>query len=85
MYSADFGLYDFWVFGVLKRELRNKHFESDVELVTAINHFFQDLPPEEFHKTMTAKWKERLLGCIVNDGGYFETEIVDRDEDDDDE
>ncbi len=73
----------FLVFGALKRELHNRHFESDVELVTAINHFFQDLLPEEFHKTMTAKSKERMLACIVNGSGYFERDIVDHDDDDD--
>ncbi len=43
----------------------------------------QDLRPEEFHKTMTAKWKERILVCVANDDGYFEKDIVDRDDDDD--
>ncbi len=38
--------------------------------------------PEEFHKT-TTKWKENA-GCTANDGGYFEKDIVDRDDDDDD-
>ncbi len=55
-------------FGARKWELRNRHFESDVELVTVANHFFQD-PPEEFHKMMTAKWKERMLAYIANDSG----------------
>ncbi len=36
-------------------------------MVTAVNHFFQDLPPEEFSKLMTAKWKERMLVCIAYD------------------
>ncbi len=45
-----------------------------------MNNFIQDLPPKEFHKTMTAKW-ERMLACIVNDGGHVEKDIVDRDGD----
>ncbi len=53
---------DFWGFGALKWELRKRYFELDVKLVTAVNCFFQNLPPEEFHKMMTEKWKERMLG-----------------------
>ncbi len=30
---------------------------------------------------MTEKWKEKMLACIVNDGGYSEKEIADRDND----
>ncbi len=61
------------------------HFELGVELVTTVNHFLLDLHLEEFHKGMTAKWKERMLARIANDGGYFEKDIVDRDDDKDDE
>ncbi len=42
-------------FGALKWELRNRHFESDVDLVTDVNGFFQDLPLQEFYKMMAAK------------------------------
>ncbi len=34
---------------------------------------------------MTAKWTERMLVCIANDGGYFKKDIVDCDNNDDDE
>ncbi len=51
----------------------------------SVRHFFQDLPPEEFHKLTTTKWKESMLECITNDGGYSEKEIVDCDDDDDEE
>ncbi len=81
-YSPDLTLGDFWCFGALIWKLRNRHFESDVKLVTAIKHFFQALSPEEFHKTMTAKWKERMLVCIADDCGFFEKEIADRDDED---
>ncbi len=60
-----------------------RHFESDVELMTAVNFLFQDLPIEGFHKTMTTKWKERMLACIANDGGYFEKDIVECGNEDD--
>ncbi len=79
MYSSGFAPCDFWVSGALKWEL---HIEMDAKLVTAVNCFFQDLPPKEFHKTMTTKWKERMMLCIVNDSGYFEKDIVDHDDDD---
>ncbi len=77
-YNTNFPSCDFWVFGVLKRELHNKYFESGNQLVTAINCFFEDLSPEEFLKMMIAKWKKRMLACIANDNGYFEKDIVDR-------
>ncbi len=64
-YSLNLAPCDFWVFGALKQELRNRHFESDVVLVTAANRFSQDLPPEEFHKTIMLSW-------IADDGGHFE-------------
>ncbi len=41
--------FDFWVFKSLKWELSNRHFESDVELVIAVNHLFQDLPHSARH------------------------------------
>ncbi len=82
-YSADLASCGFWVFGILKRELCNRHFQSDVEFVTAVNRFFQNLPTKEFLKTMSAKWKERMLASIVNDVYYFEKDIVDHDEEDD--
>ncbi len=53
--KSDLAECHFWVFGALKWELRNKYFESDAESATAVNLFFQDLPPEVFYKTMTAK------------------------------
>ncbi len=34
---------------------------------------------------MTAKWKERMPVCIVNGSGYFEKNIVDSNDDNDDE
>ncbi len=34
---------------------------------------------------MTAKWKERMLACIANVGGYFVKYIVDHDDGDDKE
>ncbi len=84
-HSPDLARCDFWVFRALKWESCNRHFESDIKLVTAVNHLFQDLPAEEFYKMMAAKWKERLLVCIVNGDGYFEKDIVDCDDDDDDD
>ncbi len=75
---------DFWVFGALNWELRNTHFKSNVELVTAANHLFQDPPPKKFHKMITVKREERMLTCIANDNGYFEKDNVDRDDDNDD-
>ncbi len=85
VYSPNLVPPDFWFFEDLKWELHNGHFKSDVKLVTVVKHFFQDSPPEEFHKTMTATWKERMLACIANDGGYFKKYIVDYDDDDDNE
>ncbi len=82
-YSPNLGTCNFWVFRDLKWELCNRHFESDVELMTAVNCFFQNLPLE-FHKTMTTKCKERMLVYIANEGGYLEKDIVDPDNDDDD-
>ncbi len=84
-YSPDLARYNFWVFRALKCESRIRHFELDVEMVSAVNCFFQDLPPEEFHKTTTAKWKERLQVCTANAGGYIEKDIADCDDDNDDE
>ncbi len=83
VYSANFAPYDIRVFGDLKWELCIRRFQLYVRLVIAANHFFEDLPPEELHKMMTSKWKERMLTCIENDGGYFEEYIVDDDDDND--
>ncbi len=59
---------EFWVFGALKWESHNTHFELYVELVTAINRFFQDFPPEAFHKTMMPHGRrECWLVCIADD------------------
>ncbi len=74
---------DFWFFGALKWELRNRHFELDVELVTALNHLFQYLPPEGIPQNTDCKMPGQKLTCVANDGGYLEKDIVDRDGDDD--
>ncbi len=75
MCSPDLSPCYFCVFGALKWKLCNRHFESDIEFVTAVNSFFKDLPSEEFHRLMTAKGKERMLACIADDGGYFEKDL----------
>ncbi len=72
-------LYAIFGFWALKWELRNRHFELDIKLMTAINRFFQDFLLE-FRKTMTAEW-ERMLTCIANDGSHFEKDVVDRNDD----
>ncbi len=71
-----------------KPDLKNNwllHHDNAKPHITSIGREFSEkeknfLP--EFHKTMTAKWKERMLVCIVNDSGYFEKDIVDCDDDD---
>ncbi len=65
-----------------KEKFAHRHFESNVK-------FFDYSKPllfwpsfEKILQTMAAKWKERMLVCIVNDSGYFEKDIDDDDDDD---
>ncbi len=65
-------------------EWHNRHVKLDVKLVTAANWFFQDHVPKEFQKWWLQN-ERRESEHVLSDGGCFEKDIVNRNDDDDDE
>ena len=57
MYSPDIAPCDFDVFGLMKNSLENCEFETEEELIDAINVFFTQKKSDYWKKIfMTCKW-----------------------------
>ncbi len=73
-YSPDLALCDFWLFLLLKEELRKCRFATDKGMVNVVQGFFNSIPKAEFQKTILQHWKQRMRDCVVSKGRYFEKE-----------
>ncbi len=66
-YSLDLAPCDFWLFPQLKEQ----HFETTQECITAAETFFNSLSSDDFEKTFT-KWQDRMCSCLAVQGAYLE-------------
>ena len=75
-YSPDPAPSDFFLFPNLKKDIRGLHFQSDEEVVTAVEEWVNGKDPDFFSSglmTLEHRWSK----CITLEGNYIEKEEVD--------
>ncbi|UYV70437.1 hypothetical protein LAZ67_7002977 [Cordylochernes scorpioides] len=70
-YSPDLAPSDYFLFGLLKKELKGKRFDSDEDVQKVVQDFFHTLPKSAY-KEGIYKLAERWRRCIEGQGDYFE-------------
>ncbi|UYV66659.1 K02A2.6-like [Cordylochernes scorpioides] len=70
-YSPDLAPSDFFLFGLLKKELKGKRFDSDEDVQKVVQDSFHTLPKSAY-KEGIYKLPERWRRCIESQGDYFE-------------
>ena len=65
-YSPDLSLCDFWSVPEVKRGLRGRKFETDADVIQAVTTLLNQIPKEEFGKTMLQKWDERMKLSLIH-------------------
>ncbi len=70
-YSPDLAPSYFWPFPILKRRLGGERFQTDAEVQSAVDAFFQK-NPTEFYTTGIPPIVERYTKCIDQGGDYVE-------------
>lgn len=68
-YSPDLAPSDFGLFGTVKDYFKGREFESEEELLSAINEFLTS-KSKQFFKSLFENWEKRLKRCIELDGDY---------------
>ncbi|UYV65437.1 hypothetical protein LAZ67_3004385 [Cordylochernes scorpioides] len=69
-YSPDLASSDYFLFGLLKKELKGKRFDSDEDVQKVVQDFFHPLPKSAY-KEGIYKLPERWRRCIESQGDYF--------------
>ena len=75
-YSPDLAPSDFFLFPNLKKDIRALHFQSDEEVVTAVEEWVNGKDPDFFSSGLMAL-EHRWSKCITLEGNYIEKEEVD--------
>ncbi|UYV60905.1 MYO1D [Cordylochernes scorpioides] len=70
-FSPDLAPSDYFHFGLLKKELKGKRFDSDEDVQKVVQDFFHTLPKSAY-KEGIYKLPERWRRCIESQGDYFE-------------
>ncbi|XP_061167382.1 histone-lysine N-methyltransferase SETMAR-like [Saccostrea echinata] len=72
-YSPDLAICDFWLFPVLKDNLRGEKYESQEDLGTVVNKALRSMSRDGLDDVFRA-WADRWQKCIKARGAYFENE-----------
>ena len=75
-YSPDLAPSDFFLFPNLKKDIRGRHFQSDEEVVTAVEEWVDGKDPDFFSSGLMAL-EHRWSKCVTLEGNYIEKEEVD--------
>ena len=75
-YSPDLAPSDCFLFPNLKKDIRGLHFQSDEEVVTAVEEWVNEKDPDIFSSGLMAL-EHRWSKCIALEGNYTEKEEVD--------
>ena len=75
-YSPDLAPSDFFLFPNLKKDIRGLHFQSDEEVVKAVEEWVNEKDPDFFISGLMAL-EHRWSKCIKLEGNYIEKEKVD--------
>jgi hypothetical protein len=70
--SPDLAPCEFWLFGILKRNLEGHTFASAIEVRGEMNDILMKIPFDEFILVFD-EWKCRLRECIDRGGEYLST------------
>ncbi|UYV66187.1 hypothetical protein LAZ67_4000649 [Cordylochernes scorpioides] len=70
-YIPDLAPSDYFLFGLLKKELKGKRFDSDENVQKVVQDFFHTLLKNAY-KEGIYKFPERWRRCIESQGDYFE-------------
>ena len=74
-YSPDLAPNDFFLFPNLKKDIRRLHFQSDEEVVTALEEWVIGKDPDFFSSQLLAL-EHHWSKCITLEGNYIEKEEV---------
>jgi [histone H3]-lysine36 N-dimethyltransferase SETMAR len=69
-YSPDLSPCDFWLFKNLKQCLRGTRFNTEAEIDSAVNAFFESIKPEEW-RAVYKSWVDRMRRVIQVKGDYI--------------
>ena len=75
-YSPDLTPSDFFLFPILKKDIRGRHYRSDEEVVAAVEEWFLG-KDAEFFTSGLMELKHRWSMCIALEENYTEKEEVD--------
>jgi hypothetical protein len=69
-YSLDLSPCDFWLFGIWKQKMKERVFQSEEQILAAINESWNELTFEDIQRVFH-NWMERLIWVIANSGEYY--------------
>jgi histone-lysine N-methyltransferase SETMAR len=69
-YSPDHSPCDFWLFGLMKHNLKDREIRAVQTLITALSKIWNDLHFEDV-QAVFLDWMERLSWVIDNNGQYY--------------
>jgi hypothetical protein len=74
-YSPDLSPCDFWLFGILKQKMKERAFQSEEQILTAITESWNELTFEDIRRVFH-NWMEYLIWVIANTGKYYQSQMV---------
>jgi hypothetical protein len=68
-YSPDINPCDFWLFGMLKHKMKDREFQSQGEILSAVAKMWNGLTLADVQRVFQ-EWMERLTWVVANNGKY---------------
>jgi hypothetical protein len=68
-YSPDLSPCDFWLFGTIKHNMKDREFQSQQEILSAVAKLWNDLTFADVQRVFQ-EWMERLTWVVGNNGEY---------------
>ena len=75
-YSPNLAPSDYFLFPILKKDIRGRHFRSNEEVVAAVEEWVGDKDPGFFSSGLMAL-EHHWSKCIILEGNYIEKEDID--------
>ena len=74
-YSLDLAPSDYFLFPNLKKDIRGRHFQSNEEVMAAVEEWVRDKDPGFFSSGLMAL-EHRWSKCIILEGNYIKKEEI---------
>jgi hypothetical protein len=74
-YSPDLSPCDFWLFGILKQNMKERVFQSEEQILAAITESWNELTFEDIQRVFH-NWMERLIWEIADSSEYYQSSMV---------